>query len=74
MSRYVFVTVAMYATCGCSTEAIQLLDELPKRDVVSWNALLTGYSLHRCGNNILDCLGKMNLEGLSPNAVTFICI
>ena len=66
--------VDLYATCGCLAEARQLFDELPKRDVVSWNALVSGYSLHGCGNNVLDCLEKMELEGLSPNGITFICI
>ena len=66
--------VDLYATCGCLAEARQLFDELPKRDVVSWNALVTGYSLHGYGNNVLDCLEKMQLEGLSPNAITFICM
>ena len=65
--------VDFYPICGCLAEAIHCLMR-SRRNVVSWNALVTGYSLHGYGNNVLDCLEKMQLEGLSPNAITFICI
>ena len=63
----------MYAICG-KLEKAQTVNDLSVQDVVSWNALVTGYSLHGCGKDVLDCLEKMQLEGLSPNAITFICI
>lgn len=33
----------MYAECGAVSKAQQVLDGLPSRDGVSWNALIVGY-------------------------------
>ncbi|WMV39747.1 hypothetical protein MTR67_033132 [Solanum verrucosum] len=33
----------MYGKCGYVKEEEQLFDEMPKRNVVSWNALISGY-------------------------------
>ena len=36
--------VDMYAKCGAISKARQMLDGLPLRNVVSWNALIAGYA------------------------------
>ncbi|GMP59401.1 hypothetical protein CsSME_00022688 [Camellia sinensis var. sinensis] len=34
--------VNMYSVCGCLVEAQQVFDEMPERNSVTWNALITG--------------------------------
>ncbi|XP_043723929.1 pentatricopeptide repeat-containing protein At1g71420 [Telopea speciosissima] len=44
-----FVTnhlINFYAKCGCLDVARQLFDQMPHRNLVSWTALITGYSQH----------------------------
>uniref|UniRef100_A0A164ZGQ6 Pentatricopeptide repeat-containing protein n=1 Tax=Daucus carota subsp. sativus TaxID=79200 RepID=A0A164ZGQ6_DAUCS len=41
--------VNMYAKCGCLEDARKVFDEMPVRDVVSWTALITGFSQHESG-------------------------
>jgi pentatricopeptide repeat protein len=66
--------VDMYAKCGMLAKAQQVLEELPIRDVVSWNALIAGYAqLGRC-QEAFDCLDWMQMEGVSPNSITFVSI
>ncbi|KAI5056070.1 hypothetical protein GOP47_0029591 [Adiantum capillus-veneris] len=65
--------VDMYAKCGVLTKAHQVLEKLPIRDVISWTALIAGYSEHGEGEQALTCFEEMQREGFSPNAVTFIC-
>ncbi|EFJ10783.1 hypothetical protein SELMODRAFT_45004, partial [Selaginella moellendorffii] len=36
--------VDMYSKCGCMAEARQVFDSIHRRDVVSWNAIITGYA------------------------------
>eukprot|EP00250_Pteridium_aquilinum_P008158 c17724_g1_i1 orf=1-972(-) len=65
--------VDLYTKCGLIDKAKQVFDKLTKRDVVSWNVLITGYVNHGLGKEALDCFQQMQLQGVRPNAVTFIC-
>ncbi|MCO5606079.1 hypothetical protein L7F22_060266 [Adiantum nelumboides] len=66
--------VDMYAKCGAMQKAQEVFDELPTRDVVSWNALITGYTQNGHGEEALSCFEQIQEVGFSPNAVTCICI
>ncbi|KAI5057046.1 hypothetical protein GOP47_0028864 [Adiantum capillus-veneris] len=66
--------VDMYSKCGALDMAYEVFGELPVRDVVSWNALITGYCENGFGEQGLDLFEWMKDEGLHPNAVTFACI
>ncbi|KAI5056866.1 hypothetical protein GOP47_0028684 [Adiantum capillus-veneris] len=66
--------VSMYAKCGALVRAQQVVDELPVRDVVSWNALVAGYVQHGQGKQALGCFHRIRSEGLSPSAFTYACI
>lgn len=66
--------VHMYAKCGVLTQARQVFDKLPIRNVVSWTSLIAGYVEHDNGEEALECFGQMQLQGVSPNASTFVCI
>ncbi|KAH7426112.1 hypothetical protein KP509_11G085300 [Ceratopteris richardii] len=65
--------VDMYANCGLTKRSEEVFDMLEVRDVVSWNALISGYCNHECGEKALVYIEKMKMEGFSPNVVTYIC-
>ena len=56
--------VDMYAKCGILVKAKQVLEDLPIRDIVSWNALIAGYVQQGQGQEALNCLEHMQSEGL----------
>eukprot|EP00250_Pteridium_aquilinum_P019720 c24549_g5_i1 orf=450-935(+) len=66
--------IHMYAKCGAFAKARDVLDGLQIQTVVSWNALIAGHAQHRQGEEALDCFERMKNKGLSPDAVTFVCI
>ncbi|KAI5078004.1 hypothetical protein GOP47_0007828 [Adiantum capillus-veneris] len=66
--------VYMYAKCGALVKAQQVLQELPARNANSWTALITGYAQQGKGHDVLSCFKEMQLEGLSPDSVTFSCV
>ena len=66
--------VDMYAKCGELTKAQQVLEGLPVRDVVTWNALLVGYASQERHNETLNCFEQMQSEGCTPNVVTLVCV
>ena len=66
--------LAMYTRCGMLSRAQKVLKELPARDVVSWNTLISGYVQHAQTQETFNCLERMESEGFSPDVVTFMCI
>jgi pentatricopeptide repeat protein len=66
--------VDMYSKCGVVALARQTLEELLVRDVVTWNALISGYAQQGMAYEALNCFEHMCIEGLSPNEVTFLCV
>ncbi|KAL2936429.1 hypothetical protein RDABS01_011843 [Bienertia sinuspersici] len=73
----VYVSTAlidMYAKCGSITEARALFDEMPEKNVVSWNAMISGYGLHGLGHEAVTLFNEMLNSGISPSGVTFLCV
>jgi pentatricopeptide repeat protein len=67
------ILLDMYVKCGRLAEAHDVFDELPVQDAIAWNALITGYAEHGPGIEALHLLEKMQLEGMAPNTVTYVC-
>ncbi|XP_021895258.1 pentatricopeptide repeat-containing protein At4g32430, mitochondrial [Carica papaya] len=64
--------VTMYSRWGRLVEARRVFDEMPNRDLVSWNAMLSGYSQE--GNYGLEgilAFIEMMREGMSLDHVSF---
>ncbi|KAI5081261.1 hypothetical protein GOP47_0004444 [Adiantum capillus-veneris] len=66
--------VDMYAKCGALSKAQEVLEKLPSRDVVTWNALITGFAQEGQGEQAVCCFEHMEREGIFPDAVTFLCM
>lgn len=66
--------IGMYAKCGLYVKAREVFNEMPKRDVISWNALISGYLLHGHGEEALSCFEQMDNEGIYPDTITFASI
>lgn len=64
----------MYAKSGSIEDAKKVFDRLVKRDVVSWNSMLTGYAQHGLGKETLQRFEEMLRTGIEPNEVTFLCV
>ena len=65
--------IEMYVKCGSLAKAHGVFDNLVARDIISWTALISGYILHDRCKEALQCLQLMELEGVTPNATTFLC-
>ncbi|KAH7366466.1 hypothetical protein KP509_18G079500 [Ceratopteris richardii] len=64
--------VDMYAKFGLLEEAREIFEDLPVKDIVSWNALITGYALHEYFSDVLVQWKEMQHEGIAPNTGTFV--
>eukprot|EP01018_Ginkgo_biloba_P001138 Gb_18436 [translate_table: standard] len=64
--------ITMYAKCGSIEDAREVFDRMPQLNVVSWNAMITGYSFHGNAKEGLKLFNKMQESGMKPNDSTFI--
>eukprot|EP00249_Psilotum_nudum_P023049 c28733_g3_i2 orf=144-2033(+) len=64
--------VVMYAKCGSIEHAQQVFSRMPKRDVVSWTAMISAYAHNGHGKDALKLFKQMQQNGVEPNKVTFI--
>ncbi|EXC19764.1 hypothetical protein L484_006339 [Morus notabilis] len=61
-----------YLKLGCFAAAQRLFDDMHERDVVSWNALICGFSRNGCHFDALYLFVQMLREGFSPCPTTLV--
>ncbi|KAK8956314.1 Pentatricopeptide repeat-containing protein [Platanthera guangdongensis] len=66
--------VDMYAKCGCLDMALEIFENMPIKNIRSWNALIGGLAMHGQGKEALGYFEWMVRTGLKPNDVSFIAI
>lgn len=65
--------VYMYAKNGAILMARKLFDEMPEKNVVTWNAIICGLASHGLVDDALSLFESMKKDGIVvPNDVTFI--
>ncbi|CAH8276119.1 unnamed protein product [Arabidopsis lyrata] len=64
--------VDMYSKCGKIDKALEVFRDTSKRDVSTWNSIITGLSVHGLGKDALEIFSEMVYEGFKPNGITFI--
>lgn len=67
--------VTCYSRCGDVVSARALLDEMPERDLVSWNSMISGYSHGGFYEECKDLFRRMlDMEYIRPDAVTAVSV
>lgn len=66
--------VDMYAKCGRIDYALRFFDMMPKRNVYSWNSMISAYARHGQGGKALKLFSRMKQEGPVPDHVTFVAV
>lgn len=62
----------MYAKCGSLEDGNLVFRRMLTRDVLSWNAMISGLSQNGQGIEALELFEEMQLEGTKPDHVTFV--
>ena len=71
--------VDMYAKCGCLNLSRRVFDEMPNKNVITWNVLIMACGMHGKGEEALELFKNMVAEAgrggeAKPNEVTFITV
>lgn len=64
--------VHMYGKCGTLEDARQLFDRMSKRDLVSWNTMISAYTQHGLAHEAFRLSQDMDLQGIAPDDVTIV--
>lgn len=62
--------VGMYAKCDVFEDAIKLFEDMPARDVASWNNVISCYYQDGQSKKALELFEEMRVSGLKPDSVT----
>lgn len=79
VDRNVFVgsaLVDMYGKCGSIEDAECAFDEMPSRNLITWNAMVGGYTHQGHANMALALFEEMSARSheVKPNYVTLVCV
>ncbi|KAJ0010623.1 hypothetical protein Pint_34201 [Pistacia integerrima] len=67
--------ITMYSRCGAITEARSIFDEMKlQRSVISWNAMIGGYTSHGFATEALQVFKLMKSSKVLPTYITFISV
>ncbi|KAJ7548198.1 hypothetical protein O6H91_07G002300 [Diphasiastrum complanatum] len=64
--------VDIYAEHGCIQEARKFFDNIPAKDLILWNSMISGCLKKDLGKEALELFQQMQTEGIEPNEVTFV--
>ncbi|XP_077236816.1 pentatricopeptide repeat (PPR-like) superfamily protein [Tasmannia lanceolata] len=64
--------IHMYGKCGDLESARRVFDRMRKRDVISWNAMITGYAQNGVSDEAITLFHAMKKENLEPNKITLV--
>ncbi|KAM1206312.1 hypothetical protein FF1_006972 [Malus domestica] len=66
--------VDMYGKCGCLDMAKEVFEQIPIKNVISWNSMITAYSVTGDSRSCIQLFRRMNDEGTSPALTIFSSI
>lgn len=66
------VLVTLYAKCGSLNDARSVFIEVPQKNEISWNAMITGYCQHGYGRQAIELFENMKMLKLKPNHITYV--
>ncbi|XP_051136222.1 pentatricopeptide repeat-containing protein At4g32450, mitochondrial-like [Andrographis paniculata] len=62
----------MYSDCGSMEDAFKVFDEMPKRNLTSWDNMITGLAKNDLGEEAIELFTEFKTSGLKPDGQMFI--
>ncbi|KAF5176670.1 Pentatricopeptide repeat-containing protein [Thalictrum thalictroides] len=63
--------LAMYGKCGRVDIARRLFDNMPERDIISWNSIITGYASKSMWKEAFELFERLRLANVQLNIITW---
>lgn len=65
--------ITMYFKCG-SVDGLCIFEEMPDRDIVTWNAVLAGCAQNGFGGEAINIFQRMVAAGVLPNDISYVAL
>ncbi|KAM3400807.1 hypothetical protein ACQJBY_005570 [Aegilops geniculata] len=66
--------INMYSKCGELQESVQVFDETPSKNSISWNSIIAAFARHGQGSEVFQLFESMKADGANPTDVTFLSL
>ncbi|CAL0334890.1 unnamed protein product [Lupinus luteus] len=66
--------ITMYARCGELCCARKVFDEIPVKDLVSWNSMISGYSKMGYAREAVEMFGELKGAGFEPDEMSLVSV
>ena len=66
--------ISMYAKSGSLKLALLVFHGMPARDLISWNAMISGYGVNGQGREALSLYNDMINAGIDPDGVSYVAV
>ncbi|KAH7278640.1 hypothetical protein KP509_38G050100 [Ceratopteris richardii] len=73
-SKVLNCLIHMYGKCDDMENALKVFEQLQEPSVVSWTAIMAGYSQHGHNKQAFEIFDEMQRHGVMPNKVSYVCI
>ncbi|XP_057831594.2 putative pentatricopeptide repeat-containing protein At2g01510 [Cryptomeria japonica] len=64
----------MYAKCGSIRDSEQVFNIMPKRNLISWNAMISAFAQNGYGMKAIQLFEQMLHGGTKPDYVSLVCV
>ncbi|OEL35392.1 Pentatricopeptide repeat-containing protein [Dichanthelium oligosanthes] len=64
--------IDMFAKCGGINLALNIFNEMPHKNVITWTSMIAAFAMHGDGKSAIVLFEQMINEGVEPNKVTFL--
>src|SRR5260221_7930 len=66
--------IKMYSKCGNMNDARSIFDNIQSKDIISWNAMISGYGQNGNGKESIELFKQMEKENVQPDSFTFVSL
>ncbi|XP_002531775.3 pentatricopeptide repeat-containing protein At5g66520 isoform X1 [Ricinus communis] len=66
--------IDMYAKCGDIQSGYKFFRKMPRRDIVTWGAIISGFAIYGQAKKCFELFEEMVADGIYPNGVIFVAI
>nr|KYP70290.1 hypothetical protein KK1_009503 [Cajanus cajan] len=66
--------VDMYAKCGQLQKSRMVFDSMKEKDVICWNAMISGYGMNGYAESAIEIFQHMEESNVMPNEISFLSL